>query len=89
MDIESVLNDMASAGMIAKKMDDVLHKAGYDDNPYFSIYGHITDAIYKLIGESTETFEESVTYLVMNSMISDNRRLELLVKEYKKTHPDG
>ena len=89
MDIESVLKDLIAAGVLANKMDNMLNEAGFCSNPYFSIYGHIADAIYKLVGEHTDTFEESETYLVMNSNISDKARLSILVNAYNKAHPNG
>lgn len=84
MNIESVLTELVEAGMLAKKMDNALHDAGFDGSPYFSIYGNIADAIYKLIGEHTETFDESITAHVLNPItLSTKEAVSILLKAHK------
>lgn len=84
MDVETVFRNLVNAGMLAKTMDETIQKAGYDENPYFDIYGSIFDAIYSMIGEHTEAFEASFTYLVFNSEITNERRVNLLLSKYEE-----
>ena len=67
MNMKNVFADLVNAANMAQMMDSAMKSAGYDENPYFDIYGNIADAIYTLLGEHTNTFEESVTFKVLNS----------------------
>jgi len=76
---KDILGKLVSAGITAKKTDDALRAVGYTDTPYFTIYGHITDALYALFGEHTDTFDESLTYRIMTCPdMTDDQRTELL-----------
>jgi len=74
------LRKIIEAGMIAKKTDDSLRELGYDETPYFQIYGNITDALYLLFDEHTETFDRSMAYrIIENKSIADIIPAELTV----------
>ena len=62
---------------------------GYPNNPFWTNYMNVADGIYKLIGEKTDTFEESITYLTLNApYLTNERRVEMLMAEYKKNFPE-
>ena len=80
---------LVKAGLATKKLQEAYVTVGLDDNTLFDIYVNILDAIYGLIGEHTNTFEESVTYIVMTApILSDERRATMLEAEYRKNHPE-
>ena len=84
-EMKDALLRIIRAAMEAKRMDEALLKLGYRENPYFSIYGNLADAIYMLAAEKTDKFEDSVTFLVLNTQsISDERRAEILYAEMQK-----
>lgn len=85
MDTKEALTRMVKAGRLALTMDKGLRSLGYDETPYFDIYGNIADAVYFLLGEETETFSASVTSLVFESPeLTDARRVSLLMRELEK-----
>ena len=72
------------------KLHDAMASCGYPENPFWDNFSTASDAIYKLIGEHTETFEESVTYLVLTApYLTNERRAEMLYAEYLKNFPLG
>jgi len=86
-EIRDALSRLVKAAMRAKAMQEHYLKVGVDDQPWFEIWGDILDGIYALIGEHTETFEESVTSITMSApIISQERRTKILFAEYKKNH---
>jgi len=88
-EIRDALLRMVRAAMKAKKMQEHYLKIGIDDQPWFEIWGDILDGIYHLIGERTDPFEESATYMVMHApILSDERRAKMLYAEYKKHSPE-
>ena len=85
--IKDALLRLVKAGRTAKTMQEAFVTVGLKDNALFDIYGNILDAIYAIVGERTETFEESVTHLAMTApILTDERRMELLYSEYKKNY---
>lgn len=70
------------------KLHDAFASCGYPENPYWDNFSTAADGIYKLIGEHTETFEESITYLVLTApYLTNKRRAEMLYAEYQKHNP--
>lgn len=77
--MEKLLMHMVRAAMLAGRMDEELRKLGYGDTPYWNIYGEMTDAIYELLEEQTETFEQSVTHAVLKAeTLTDEQRVLVL-----------
>ena len=73
----------------AKKCDDAMFEIGYGDTPYFEIYGQTADAIYSIVGENTERFDESATYQAINhDGYTDEERLQLLCETYAENHKE-
>lgn len=71
------------------KLHEAMEYCGYPENPFWKNYGTIADLIYELIGEHTETFEESVTFLALTApYLTNERRVEMLYATYKKNFPD-
>lgn len=85
--IRDAILRMVKAGLETKKLQEAYANAGLDDNALFQIFSEISSAIYDLIGEQTETFEESKTNTLMNApCISVEKRAELLYNEYVRNN---
>lgn len=70
------------------KLHDAFASCGYPENPFWDNFSTAADGIYKLIGEHTETFEESITCLVLTApYLTNKRRAEMLYAEYQKHNP--
>jgi len=83
--IKDALLRMARAGKMALELDEKMADCGFGSSPFGLLYGEISDAIYHLIGEHTETFNDSVTYTVLHApFLYDERRAEMLYGVYKK-----
>lgn len=86
MDIENALLRLVKACRESHKLDQALMTAGYASSPYFSILGHIIDGIYFLIGDNTETLEESVAYQVLNNdSLSDSECVSILLRKHERS----
>lgn len=72
MDSKKILTHLIRAGRNAQNMENILHSFGYKETPYFDLYGDIAEAIYALLGEQTDSFDESVTYAIMNDPITSD-----------------
>lgn len=68
MDNETLnaLEKIAETACKAKELSDALDAAGFPDSPYFDMYARLADALYGLLHEKTETFEESSAYRILN-----------------------
>ena len=62
MDAKKVLTHLVRAGRDALHIESTLTELGYKETPYYNLYGEIAEAIYTMIGENTDTFNESITY---------------------------
>ena len=86
--MEQALLRMLRAAERTKQMDDDLVKRGYSDSPYADIFGDIADAIYYLIGENTDRFEDSMTYIMLHTdAVTDHCKVSLLMDAYRKNRP--
>lgn len=91
MKIESVFLNLVDAGLMARKMDKSMQDAGFDENPYFYIYGCVTQAIIHML-EEEEDFEKTVAYHALSdefhqlSEVAPSRmdRVQYLVDAYNK-----
>ena len=72
MDMKHILTHLIRAGRDALHLEKMLTGLGYDSTPYYNLHGEICDAVYKILGEDTETFEESVTYAAMNDCLTSD-----------------
>ena len=86
--VRDALLRMVRAARDSKRLQEAFLDVGLKDNMIFNIYGNIAESIYKLIGEHTESIEESVTSLVLTTpLLTEDRRVEMLMAEYKKNNP--
>lgn len=86
-EIRDALLRMVKTALFLKKMAGAYTALGLDDNPHHEAFGDLCDAIYCLVGEHVEEFDKSVTCLAINApILSDERRTELLLSEYRKNH---
>ena len=87
--VKKALRKMLNVAVFAKQKDDNLANSGCSHTLLFDLYGGAADAIYYLIGEYTNTFEESVTYNAINQPgLLPEERLTLLTNEYEKNHTE-
>lgn len=85
--IRDALLRMVKTAMFLRKMAEAYTVIGLDDNPHRQAYGDQCDAIYYLVGEHTEEFDKSVTWIAVNApFLTDERRVELLMSAYEKNH---
>ena len=66
MNTKSVLTHLIRAGRDALHLEKTLTEIGYKETPYFNLYGDITDAIYGILDEHTDTIEESMAYAAIH-----------------------
>lgn len=82
--VRDALLRMVRAAKDANFQMDFYKRVGIGTDRIFNIYGNIADAIYCLIGEKTENFDESITNLALTTpYLSDSRRAEILYSAYK------
>ena len=72
MDLKTVLLHLVKAGRDAMHIEKTLKDIGYNETPYFNLYGEICDAIYALLDEKTDTFDESETYAAMHDIFTSD-----------------
>ena len=70
MNSKKILTHLIRAGRDALNMENVLTQFGYKETPYFNLYGEIADAIYCLLDEKTDSFDQSVTHAVMHDPLT-------------------
>lgn len=86
-EIRDALLRMVKTAMFLKKMSEAYTVLGLDDNPHLEAFGDQCDAIYYVVGEHTEEFDKSVTWIAVNApFLTDERRVELLMSAYEKNH---
>lgn len=85
MRIKYAFLNLVDAGLMAKKMDKAMQDAGFDNNPYFEIYGCVAQAIYYLLGEDRDDFENSLAdYSLSDNLHSREERVKFLMDAYNK-----
>lgn len=78
--MKETLIRMVNAARECMSADRKLQEIGFENTPLFNIYGTIADAIYYLIDEKTDTFEESMTFQVLNDeTLSDEECADMLL----------
>lgn len=86
-EIRDALLRMIKTARFLKKMSEAYTVLGLDDNPHNEAFGDQCDAIYYLVGEHTEEFDKSVTWIAVNApFLTDERRAELLMSAFEKNH---
>lgn len=85
--MEEALKRMVCVADEAKKMHEFMTGSGYSNTPYTKIYDDVADAIYYMIGEDKagyDTFDQSVTYQVLNSDLDNSAKARLLLGAYRQ-----
>ena len=86
-EIRDALLRMVRTAMFLKKMSEAYTILGLDNNPHHEAFGDLCDAIYYLVGEHTEEFDKSVTWIAVNApFLTEERRTEMLMSAYEKNH---
>jgi len=65
MDTKKVFLHLVKAARDSLHLESTLSNIGYSETPYFNLYGEIAEAIYDLLDEDTDTFEESATARIL------------------------
>lgn len=88
-DIRDALLRMYRVAKKSMNLEKSLEEIGYGGGLVNDIYAEAADAIYCLIGERTETFKQSVTYVVLHTVsLDEDRAVCLLLGAYKRNHPE-
>lgn len=74
MNTKKVLTHLIKAGRDALHLENTLSSIGYKETPYFNLHGEITDAIYTMLGEDTDSLEESMTYAAMTDIFTSDEQ---------------
>lgn len=86
--VQRMLGKMVRAASKARELDEDLLKHGYSTTPFGFIFGEVADTIYCLIGEDTNRFEDSLTFIVLHTdAITLEAKVEILMKRYRENHP--
>lgn len=89
MDMKKTITHLIKAGRDAMHLDSTLGNIGYDGTPYFNLYGDICEALYAMLGEDTDSFEQSETYAVMHDcLMPDEMCADQLLPLYFKNACD-
>ena len=70
MNTTQILTHLIRAGRDALHLEKTLNSLGYRETPYFNLYGEITDAIYGILGEETDTVEDSLAHAALNDCLT-------------------
>ena len=90
MDAKKVLTHLIRAARDAIHLERTLDDLGYKETPYYDLYGEISEAIYGIVGEDTEEFDESVTYNVIHDQFTpDELSAEELASMIKEPATSG
>jgi len=84
-----VMEHMVNAGMEIQNLRGKFVRNDREKDPLFEAWGELLEAIYCLVGEHKEMFNDSATSIVMNApILSNERRTKMLMSEYRKHHPE-
>ena len=85
MRMESALERLVGIARQTFQIAEHMRSLGISNDPYFSFYGKIADAIYDLLGEETDTLKGSVAYYAIHNAALDKKEAaDVLMREYKK-----
>ena len=89
MDTKTVLTHLIKAGRDALHMEQSLKKLGYAETPYYDLYGEISEAIYCILGENSDTFDQSATYAAIHDyFMTDEQCAEYLTQMCEDTETE-
>ena len=86
--IEKALKLLVKLARLEFEKSRLYERSGMADDTYFDTFGYLADIIYFIVGEKTDSFDESVTYSAMHDdAIYNEQRVEMLMEEYQRNHP--
>ena len=85
MNAEQILQRMVRVARMALSLARTMQGLGYDNSPYWDMYGETADAIYYFLEEEGVDFDQSVTHRVLTSNSYTNEQCcAILMYEYRK-----
>ena len=88
MDTQSVLSRLVKIARNTFSISEHIRELGFDDDPYFTIYGNMVEVICRIIGDNTEDVDESATYaLIHDSTITEDQCVTRLSEICQFNHP--
>jgi len=72
--VKDALLHVVNVVLQARDIDRKMAEHGYTETPYGKFADELTEAIYALIGEHTETLEDSTTFKMLTAPFMDNER---------------
>ena len=76
---KNTMTNLIRAERTAEKMAQALQEAGVQSDEYMGYYGAIVDLLYELLGEHTNSVEESFTYDLLHSGMSHENCAEVFL----------
>lgn len=88
MDVRKSLERLVRTATKVLYIAEQMQTIGFSSSNYDDVAGDIADAIYHLIGEKTDTYEQSVTYRVLHeyTFLDETFRVSMLMDEYERNH---
>lgn len=74
MDKKKVFVHLVKASRDAYHLEQTLNSVGYTETPYFNLYGEISEAMYHMLGEKTDTFDESITHAAVHDVFTTDEQ---------------
>ena len=88
-DMRDALLRLVRAWIRTNKVLDAYINAELDSNLLFQTCGEIEETISILVGEREKDLNETVTHTALTApVLSEDRRVEMLMAQYKESHPD-
>ena len=87
MRVKRALTHLVKAGRDALHLEKTLTQLGYKDTPYFNLYGEISEAMYCILEEDTDSFEESETYNAMHDIYTPDETCAEQLAEIFNNNP--
>lgn len=84
--VSSTLYHMVEVAKKSLAIDRAFRSVGSNHSTYFEFFEHVSEAIYALVGEHTDTFCDSVTYHVLHDdKMTNEQCVDCLMVEYNKS----
>ena len=87
MKVKRALTHLVKAGRDALHLEKTLAQLGYKETPYFNLYGEISEAMYCILEEDTDSFEESATHNAMNDIYTPDEICAEQLEEIFRNNP--
>jgi hypothetical protein len=87
MRVKRALLHLVKAGRDSLHLEKTLTDLGYKDTPYFNLYGEISEAMYCILEEDTDSFENSETYNAIHDIYSSDEMCAERLAEIFRNNP--